>query len=83
LRYFINFKDKIEIYTTFSVTILDKNRWRRENCIVLKPGLVGRPGTRPTRGWNRAELKKKQGKKKSDVSRLTRQDLVKNSVAIH
>jgi hypothetical protein len=28
-------------------------------------------------------LKKKQGKKKSDVSRLTRQDLVKNSVAIH
>jgi hypothetical protein len=26
--------------------------------IVLKPGLAGRPGTR---GWNRAELKKKPG----------------------
>jgi len=37
--------------------------------IVLKPGLAGRPGTR---GWNRAGLKKKQGKKKLGVTRLTR-----------
>jgi hypothetical protein len=50
-----------------------------------RPGLAGRPGTRPTRGWNRAGLKKKQGKKKSGVTRridlatrLTRQDLVAN-----
>jgi hypothetical protein len=35
------------------------------------PGLVGRPGTRPTRGWNRAWLKKKQGKEKPGVTRLT------------
>ena len=37
--------------------------------IVLKPGLAGRP---ETRGWNRAGLKKKQGKKKLGVTRLTR-----------
>jgi hypothetical protein len=28
---------------------------------MFKPGLAGRPGTRPTRGWNRAGLKKKPG----------------------
>jgi hypothetical protein len=39
---------------------------------MFKPGLAGRPGTRPTRGWNRAELKKKQGKKKPGVTQLTR-----------
>ena len=35
-----------------------------------RPGPVGRPGTRPTRGWNRAGLKKKWGKKKPGVTRL-------------
>ena len=39
---------------------------------MFKPGLAGRPGTRPTRGWNRAGLKKKQGKKKPGVTQLTR-----------
>jgi hypothetical protein len=36
----------------------------------LKPG--------PTRGWNRAGLKKKQGKEKPGVTQLTRQDPVAN-----
>ena len=31
--------------------------------IVLKPGPAGRPETRPTRGWNRAGLKKNRGRK--------------------
>jgi len=41
---------------------------------MFKPDLAGRPGTRPTRGWNRAGLKKKRGKKKLGVTRLTRQN---------
>jgi hypothetical protein len=36
------------------------------------PGPAGRPGTRPTRGQNRAELMKKRGKEKPGVTRLTR-----------
>jgi hypothetical protein len=50
--------------------------------IVLKPGLVGRLGTRPIQGWNRAELKK--NRKSHDPvwpGGLTRQNPVKNSVA--
>jgi hypothetical protein len=43
----------------------------------IRPGPAGRPGTRPIWDWNRAELKKKQGKKKHGV---TRQDPVKNPV---
>jgi hypothetical protein len=39
--------------------------------IVLKPGPAGRPGTRPIRSWNWAGLKKKRGKKKPGVTRLT------------
>jgi hypothetical protein len=35
----------------------------------MTPGIVLKPGTR---GWNRAGLKKKQGKKKLGVTRLTR-----------
>ena len=37
--------------------------------IVLKPGPAGRPGTWPTRGWNRAGLKKKREKEKPGVTR--------------
>jgi hypothetical protein len=40
--------------------------------IVLKSGQVGRPRTQPTRGWNWVGFKKKQGKKKPDVTWLTR-----------
>jgi hypothetical protein len=47
-----------------------------------RPGPVGRPGTRPTRGRNRAGLMKKQGKEKpgwpGGSTRLTRQDPVTN-----
>jgi len=34
----------------------------------IRPGLAGQPGTRPTRGWNRARLKKKirEGKTQCD-----------------
>jgi len=32
-------------------------------AIVLKLSPAGRPGTRPTRDWNRGGLKKKQGRK--------------------
>jgi hypothetical protein len=39
--------------------------------IVLKSGPAGRLGTRPIRGWNWAGLKKKRGKKKPSVTRLT------------
>jgi hypothetical protein len=39
---------------------------------MFKPGPAGRPGTWPTRGWNRAGLKKKRGKKKPGVTQLTR-----------
>jgi len=51
------------------------------------PGPAGRSGTQPTRGWNRAGLKKKQEKEKNPVwtgwpGQLTRQDPVKNPVAI-
>jgi hypothetical protein len=42
------------------------------SSIVLKLGLEGQPGTRPNRGWNRVELKKKLGKEKPGVTRLTR-----------
>jgi hypothetical protein len=36
--------------------------------IVLKLGPTGRPETQPTRGWNQARLKKKQGKEKTGVT---------------
>jgi hypothetical protein len=44
-----------------------------------RPGLAGRPGTRPIWSWNRAGLKKKQGKEKSGVTRWI--DSVKNLAA--
>jgi hypothetical protein len=36
-----------------------------------------------TRGWNQAELMKKQGKKKPSVTLLIRQNPIKNPAATH
>jgi hypothetical protein len=52
-----------------------------KHSFKIRPGLVGRSETRPIRGWNRVRLKKKQGKEKPGVTRLTQQDPVKNPVA--
>jgi hypothetical protein len=49
-----------------------------KHSLKIRSGLVGRPETLPIRGWNRARLKKKQGKKKPGA---TRQDPIKNPVA--
>jgi hypothetical protein len=43
--------------------------WSYDHSFKTRPGPVGWPGTRQTRGWNRAELKKKQGKEKLGVTR--------------
>jgi len=52
--------------------------FHQNHSFETRPGLAGRSGTRPIRGWNRAGLKKKQGKKIPGVTRLTRQDPVAN-----
>jgi hypothetical protein len=41
-------------------------------CIVLKPGPAGRPGIRPTRGWNRVGFKKNKGNEKPGLTGKTR-----------
>jgi hypothetical protein len=45
----------------------------KNNChhhsFKTRPDPAGRPETRPNRGWNRAGLKKKQGKEKPGVTR--------------
>jgi len=46
---------------------LDDDEILAPQNIVLKPGLAGRSGIR---GWNRAGLKKKQGKERPGVTRL-------------
>jgi len=46
---------------------LDDDEILAPQSIVLKPDLTGRSGTRD---WNRAGLKKKQGKERPGVTRL-------------
>ena len=49
---------------------LDDDEILTPQSIVLKSGLAGRPGTRPSQGWNQAGLKKKQGKERPSVTWL-------------
>jgi hypothetical protein len=59
-------------------TLINHSNWiqNKESWSIYSfktwPGPAGRPDTRPIRDWNQAVLKKKQGKKKSGVIRLTR-----------
>ena len=59
-------------------TLINHSNWiqNKESWSIYSfktwPGPAGRPETRPIRDWNQAGLKKKQGKEKSGVTRLTR-----------
>ena len=67
---------KIKIQYILKQKTLLKNTLH--HSFETRPGPAGRPRTWPTRGWNRTGLKKKQGKEKPGMTRLTRQDLVAN-----
>ena len=77
----------LRMISFFCMEICSQGIKSNMQCFETRPGPEGRPGTRPTRGWNQAGLMKKLHKPWPGVTRrvdpVTRQNPVKNPVATH